>query len=203
MKSKQECLVFFILCLLIGTCFASVVSSQEGEEEPNVEVLTVTLNTPENATTITSFNATFTYIPVTNGTNDLFVFAKLYINGTDSLASNQTAIANNTVNSISYTFASNGTYLWNVQVRNSSANVLADADFLITVAVPEEPEPTPMPTPTMTPTPAPTVAPTPTATPTSPPPSEFFGLSAEAMVIIAVIIILIIIAAAIVLLRRR
>lgn len=114
------------------------------------ESLTVELNQPLNASTTTMFPNNFNYTPTLLG-SDSFKNASLIINGS-SVASNSSALSNATLNTIAYTFAENGTYLWNVQVYNSTHAVQATNNFTLTVGVYEAPEPTPTPTPTATPT---------------------------------------------------
>jgi hypothetical protein len=205
MRSRNGYLALLILGLLANGCFVSLVSSQ-GDQ--TFALLTVTINTPVNATTVTAFNNSFTYIPVINGTNDYFIIAKLYINGTETSATNQTAIANDTSNTIQYSFTANGTYLWNVQVRNSTTVVFASANYTLNVSV-YVPAPTPTPSPTSEPTTAstPTTTPTATSTPTptaspSPTPAHS-GLSAWGITIIGVFVLVGILIVIMLILRSR
>jgi hypothetical protein len=201
MQTKQA--VFLILfTVLVGSCFTSVVTSQDptptevptatptATPEPANEALTVELVNPANKTVVTStFNYTYRYMPIINGTSDHYVLAKLYINGTETSATNQTAIANYTQNEITYKVAGNGTYLWNVMVYNKTGAVKADENFTITFAVPEEPEPTATPSPTPAPTASPTPVPTATATITpspTPPPDDLMGTYTIIIVVVVI-----------------
>ncbi|MCW4030207.1 MAG: hypothetical protein NWE92_11245 [Candidatus Bathyarchaeota archaeon] len=201
MQTKQA--VFLLLfTILVGSCFTSVVTSQDPTPtdaatptpsptpEPTNQALTVQLTDPANKTTITStFNYTYRYLPIINGTNDYYLIAKLYINGTERASTNQTAIVNNTQNTLTYQVAGNGTYFWNVMVYNSTHGVKATENFTITFAVHEEPEPTATPSPTPAPTASPTPVPTATATITpspTPPPNDSM---ATWTIIIAVVVI--------------
>lgn len=114
----------------------------------NPESVSAALNQPTNASTTTTFLNNFNYTPTIQGT-DHFHNSSLIINGS-IVASNSTALTNATINTIPYTFASNGTYLWNVQVYNSTHAVQATNNFTLTVGVYEAPEPTS--TTTVTPT---------------------------------------------------
>lgn len=117
----------------------------ESEEEANS--ISLTLTAPANESTVTAYAQTMNYTPTLAG-SDNYQNATLYVNGTD-VASNQTAITNATVNSISYTYPSNGNYLWDVLVYNSTHGVFSsNGNYTLTVEVPA-------PTPTPTPTPAP------------------------------------------------
>ena len=206
MKSKQAgLLVFTLFCLLGGTVF-SLVSSQD----VGPQTLAVTLYGPGDGSTITSYSLNFTYRPTITG-NDTFVIAKLVINGSLTAAANQTAIINAASNQISYTFSSNGTYLWNVQVQNSTNTIVSAVDFTVKVAVPPEPTPTPAPTPTAAPTPTPTPTPAPTATPTPTPPASpspkptpaKFTVDVWTILVIGLVILAVILAAVIVFLRKE
>lgn len=160
--------------VVIAILFSSVaVVPLIAEGQTNFQMLTVSLYSPfDESTLTTTFNNTFTYIPIINDTNDFFNFAKLYIyvNGTATSAISSATINNYTTNSITYNFASNGTYLWNVQVFDSAGSAFASSNFTVTIAVPEPTAtPTASPTPTPTATPSPTIQPTPTPTAWIPP----------------------------------
>ena len=210
MKNKLY-LPILIGCLLISGCFASFASSQSSTD---TATLTVTLNTPANNTIVTTtsstLNQSFAYSPVINGTNDYYVIAKLYLNETETTSTNQTAIANNTANTLFYVFSSNATYLWNVKVYNSTTSVSAAENFTITINITTpSPTPTPAAAPTPSPTPVPTSEPTisPTATPSptpspTPEPPGFFTTT-NLLIIIVVVLIIIIVVAALLLLRKH
>jgi hypothetical protein len=94
----------------------------------------VTLNSPANGSSYASNSVTFYYTPVSFGTSA--VNASLWTNTTGSWSAtnaNTTALINNTVNSIAYTFPSTGTYIWNVQVFNSSTGVFAPTNYTLTI----------------------------------------------------------------------
>lgn len=204
MKSKQTCLLLIMLFFLINGYLFSLASSQN--------VFFVTLSAPSDDTTISTWNCNFTYVPMISG-SDYFVNATLVINGTATTASNQTAIQNSVPNKISYTFTSNGTYLWNVAVYNSTNVVFASVNNTLTVSVAPEPTPTPIPSPTPTPTPlimpsptpAPTATPTeePTPTPTATPTTQPFTVDGSLIVIVVLIVLAGILAAVIVLLWKK
>jgi hypothetical protein len=202
--NKQAVTVILVLFFLFSASAFSLASSQTSEQ-----TLTVALNSPSNGSTITTLSCDFTYMPTIHGT-DSFIGAKLIVNGSETTATNQTAIVNMGVNRLSYTFASNGTYIWNIRVQNGTHSIDAPASFTLIVAVPPTPTPTPSPTAEPTPspssTPVPTVAPTqtPTQTPTPTPtpatlPITIDGLS---ILIIGLFILAIILAVVIVSLRN-
>ena len=157
--NKKLLLVIFVAFFLCSV----VVVPQVSYCQTNPSTLTVTLNTPTDQTTSSTLSNVFTYTPLITGDSDYFVDATLYINGAATTATNSTAIINATTNTISYVFSSSGTYLWNVQVTNSTWSYLASSDFTLIVSVPT-PTPTPTPAPTATPTTAPSE--TPSAAPT-------------------------------------
>jgi hypothetical protein len=203
MKSKQTYLAFLILLLLFTECSTQLATSQD----ETYETLTVALNSPADGNTITTYDCTFSYTPTLIG-SDQFIEARLVINDTATAAVNQTAIQNATSNTIAYTFTSNGTYIWNVQVRNSTNSVAAPTNFVLKVSVYIEPEATPTPTPTETPTPSPeptstptpvvTPSPSPTPTLTPQPTAAPFDIDGSMIGIIVLIVIAIILAGVIV-----
>lgn len=147
MQKSGNFTIFCAILLFISlTSLTSSVSAQEEQQQG----ITVVLNAPQNNTITTQYTQTFNYTPT--AINDTFNAACLYINMVP-VAYNETAIANATVNSINYTFPSNGVYVWNIQVYNSTAGVYADGNYTLLVNVP--PTPTPTETPTITPTPNP------------------------------------------------
>src|SRR5665648_34009 len=183
MNSKQVYSAIILFSLLISSCFVPLSFSQEASPSPTPsstptptptpepENISVTLLSPAHYYTKTnSFNVSFVFIPAINGTANKFEGADLFIDG-NSVGGNQTVITPYVNNTIYHEFSSNGTYLWNVKVRNATTVVPAASDFNLTVSVYVAPEPTPTqsPTPSATPTPTPTPVPTavPTATPTA------------------------------------
>jgi hypothetical protein len=202
MKIKSAPLAILVLLLLINGCLFATVNSQE-----TAKTLTVTLGSPSDGATLTTWGCNFTYTPVI--IDDAFVDAKLYINGTQA-ATNQSPIENATSNRIPYTFTANGTYLWEIKVQNSSHTISPSANFTINVIVPPEPTPTPAPTttPTPTPTPTPTVtptatpSPTPTPTPTPTPAEQTLVIDGSMVLVIGLIILAIILTGVILFLRN-
>ncbi|MCL5876316.1 MAG: hypothetical protein M1540_00705 [Candidatus Bathyarchaeota archaeon] len=208
MKIKRAYISILLFTLLASALLVNIAGTNAQEE--SVESITVVLNAPANNTGKTdNFNVTFTYIPYLLGSGQ-FYGANLVLNGSIvQSATNQSAISNNVVNSISYTFTANGTYYWNIRLQNSTHAVISDEPRNITLAVyvPDPtatPTPTPAPTATPTPTPAPTATPTPkpaTPTPTPEPPADLLGT--WGIVIIAIIVIAAVGVIAILVLRRR
>lgn len=115
-----------------------------GEAATSEESISLVLDAPANESTVTMFAQTMNYTPILIG-SDNFSNATLYVNNSP-VAYNQTAIENATVNNLSYTFPENGTYLWDVQVWNSTMPVWSsNGNFTLTVGV-YEPDPTATPT---------------------------------------------------------
>ena len=135
------------------------------DEPVGTEVVSSNLYTPISGSTVTSAAQTFTYTPILLGT-DHFVSSSLYVNNS-LVASNATAIVNNTVNNISYTLPGDGFYLWDIVVSNSTTTVFSlNGNFTLTMITP-----TPTPSPSPTPTASPTIGPTPTLPPATGPPA--------------------------------
>jgi arabinogalactan oligomer/maltooligosaccharide transport system substrate-binding protein len=84
--------------------------------------LSVSLNSPAAGATVSLNATTFTYTPVSIGDN--IVNASLWLNGT-MIEWNSTNVQNNTSNSFSYTFSAQATFIWTVQVFNSTTGVTA------------------------------------------------------------------------------
>ncbi|MGA2768011.1 MAG: extracellular solute-binding protein [Candidatus Bathyarchaeia archaeon] len=101
--------------------------------------VSVALNTPvdganQSVGTLPT-TVTFTYTPVSVGDN--IANASLWVNVTgtwQSVASN-TTVQNNALNSFNCTFTSAGTYIWNVQVFNSTTGVYAFSNNTLTVRI--------------------------------------------------------------------
>jgi hypothetical protein len=205
MKSTKSLLSIVIIALLVSGCLFCLVQQAKADVPP--ESLAVTLNGPANNTVYiptvpsSSYNFTvdFTYTPILYGT-DNFNYSSLIINGT-SVATNQTAIVNQTINQISYNLTSNGVYLWNIKVYNSTSVVNATDLFVVTMnAHVVEVTPTPTEAPTPTPTPIVTATPTPTPSPTPKPTTP--TVNALTIAVIIVVLAVIIGVAAYLLLRR-
>lgn len=212
MKPNKTQIISLVLALLISGWFVYFTTNIEAQaQEP--ESIAVKLYSPENYTVASSsINVTFTYTPLIMG-NPSYLSANLVLNGT-VYDSNQTTITKNTNNTINHVFTSNGTYLWNIRLQNSTTVVFANEPFMlnVTVYVPDPtatPTPTPAPTatpkPTITPTPIPTATPTstPTVTPTPTPVPTETGLGTWTIVAIAIVVIVVIGALSIFFIRRR
>jgi hypothetical protein len=88
---------------------------------------TVSLNAPAPGATSTSLTVQFNFTPVDDSG---FSNCSLWLNSTGSWAynaSNQSAISNNSVNTINKTFVANGVYTWNVQCCDNAAQCAFDA----------------------------------------------------------------------------
>jgi hypothetical protein len=206
MHSRHSHLAVFALFLFLVGCFAASAVAQSPDPE---QLVSVTLNSPTDGSTQTSFTVDFVYTPILYG-DDPYT-ATLFINGTATAATNQTPIGNETQNTIAYTFTQNGTSTWTIKVQNSTHSA-SPTEFTLTIEVPSPtpeptptPSPTPIPSPTATPTPQPTATatpkPTPTATPTpSPKPTDQpFTLEVDGMMILIIgLVVLAVILAAVV-----
>jgi len=107
------------------------------EVEGEVPPLSVTLHSPADESSQSGLPTTFTYTPLSFGDN--IHNASLWTNATGTWAltqSNTTAVLNDTINSIDYTFSSYGTYLWNIQVFNSTTGVFATSNWTLTFPTP-------------------------------------------------------------------
>lgn len=103
---------------------------------PPSNYVAVALNGPSNGYSTTETVITFTYTPYTSATLEN---ASLYLNvtGTWQLAlANTTAISNATVNSFTYMFLTYGTFIWNIQVYNTTDYVFANANYTLTLTTP-------------------------------------------------------------------
>ena len=86
--------------------------------------LTISLNSATNKPTTNNLTVDFQFTV----SGDEIVNCSLWTNETGSwskTADNQTAVSNTTTNTITYTFSSDGSYLWNIQCWNSTG----DYDF--------------------------------------------------------------------------
>jgi hypothetical protein len=110
-----------------------MVYGEESEASSSVESMSVVLNQPSNASMIGTFNCDFSFTPTVFGV-DSFRNASLFIDGVP-VAGNSSVLVNATVNVISYAFSGNGSFLWSVQVWNSSCGVFASENFSLTVGV--------------------------------------------------------------------
>lgn len=108
-----------------------------GSEEIMPTENAVTLKSPANGTTVTTQTVDFKFVAtIFDGT---IQNASLHVNETDwSLRHwNTTAVQNKTEQTIRYTFSSEGTYAWNVEVFNSTTDsVLASSNRTITIDLP-------------------------------------------------------------------
>jgi len=94
----------------------------------------VTLNSPSNGATETTWTVNFNYTPVFyNGT---IQNSSLWLNlsGTwQRVQWNTTAVTNNTQGTMSYTFSTEGVYMWNVEVFNSTHSFFASSNWTLTI----------------------------------------------------------------------
>jgi len=112
----------------VATNIYSLTTTSVGEN-------TVALGTPSDGGTGYENTETFTYTPAfTQVIENSSVW--LNISGTWQIASsNASAVQNNTLNSISYTFSTSATYVWNVGVYNSSDVVFASQNRTVIVVL--------------------------------------------------------------------
>jgi len=119
--------VIVIIIVIIAIVAAAVIYYMPGAA--STSGLSVTLNSPVDQTVQSTNATTFTYTPVSRGAS--IVNASLWMNLTGTWAlveSNTTAVQNNTANAFSYTLPMLATYIWNVQVFNSTTGVFASAN---------------------------------------------------------------------------
>ncbi|RLJ03833.1 MAG: hypothetical protein DRP18_05575, partial [Candidatus Aenigmatarchaeota archaeon] len=95
--------------------------------------LTISLNSPIDRPTTNNLTVDFQFTVV----GDEVVNCSLWTNETGSWSKtvdNQTAISNTTINTITYTFSSDGSYLWNIQCWNSTGDYdFADSNWTVTI----------------------------------------------------------------------
>jgi len=95
--------------------------------------LTISLNSPTDRPTTNNLTVDFQFTV----SGDEIVNCSLWTNETGSWSKtggNQTAISNTTTNTITYTFSSDGSYLWNIQCWNSSGDYdFADSNWTVTI----------------------------------------------------------------------
>jgi hypothetical protein len=159
-KKKEIVLTIFLAVLLCSVAFIPKLSCGQ-----TTDTLTVALTNPADQSILTNTTNVFSYTPTITDSNDFFVAAILYLNGTATTATNSTAMVNASVNTLSYDFLSSGTYFWNVQVTSNAGIHQASINFTLFVVL-QTPSPTPTLTPNATETPAPTLNATDTPTPT-------------------------------------
>jgi hypothetical protein len=103
---------------------------------PPYDYITVILNGPSDGYSTTDTVITFTYTPYTSNTLEN---ASLWLNNTGTWqlsGSNTTALVNSTTNSITYMFLTYGTFVWNIQIYNTTTSVFANANFTLTLTAP-------------------------------------------------------------------
>jgi hypothetical protein len=105
----------------------------ENETVLPAENLTVKLDSPVNGTVVSTFNCDFNFTPTLLGSGNL-QNASLLINGAP-VVSNTTTLTNATINTLSYSFSRNGSYLWSIQVYSSVCGVFASENYSLTIEV--------------------------------------------------------------------
>ena len=109
-----------------------------GEEESlgGSQSLTVSLNSPSSGASLSSLSVDFAFTPIVY--DDTIQNCSLWNNETSwgLKQMNTTPVANNSQNTISYTFGSQGTYIWNVQCCNTTDCVFASNNYTLTIDLP-------------------------------------------------------------------
>lgn len=102
---------------------------------PIGQSIAVLLNVPTNGSTVYSTQENFTYTPVFSEdiqNSSLW----LGIGGTWEMATwNSSTVQNNTINTLTYSFMSSGTYIWNVGVFNTSVTIFSQQNRTLIVAL--------------------------------------------------------------------
>lgn len=104
--------------------------------EQYVAPLSVSLTSPVDLATSSTFSVSFSFVPTVHG--DLLYHAELWLNlsGIYQIAAyNSSTLNNASANVIAYTFPSNNTYLWNIKIWNSTTGVSASSNRILTIAV--------------------------------------------------------------------
>jgi len=95
---------------------------------------TVTLNQPSDDATLNYLNVYFNYTATFYQGSIANSSLWLNISGTwQRVTWNTTAITSGTMHTINYTFSTNGTYIWNIEVFNSTTNHFAPSNFTLTI----------------------------------------------------------------------
>jgi hypothetical protein len=98
-------------------------------------VNSLTLSTPSDANSTHVKTVTFSYTPIMFQT---IKNSSLWLNSSgtwQNVANNASAVTNNIVNSISYTFTISAIYIWNIKAYNTTYGVSAAANHTLTVSV--------------------------------------------------------------------
>jgi len=103
-----------------------------GSEEIKEGIISVNLVSPENGYYTSNYTINFKF----NVLGSEIENCSLWTNESGNwqkTEDNQTAISNTTTNTITHTFSSDGTYLWNIQCWNSSGYVFNDNNWTVTI----------------------------------------------------------------------
>jgi hypothetical protein len=96
--------------------------------------LTVSLNSPTNGASQSSYTVTFQYTPVIGGIAPQNASLWANVGGIWQDVENVMIVSNGTLNSITCTFASTpATIMWNVEVFNTTMGVFAPSNWVVTV----------------------------------------------------------------------
>ncbi|RLJ10212.1 MAG: hypothetical protein DRP15_00780 [Candidatus Aenigmatarchaeota archaeon] len=120
--------------------YEPIITEIESGAPPTPTQLSVTLLSPPDDSVNTSYTIEFAYKPVTNAS---FVNCTLWTNesGWSAKEVNTTEVLNDTTNYITETFASEGTYLWNIQCYDTTGESVFSASNR-TITIDTNPGPT-------------------------------------------------------------
>jgi hypothetical protein len=122
--------------VFLGLLFIAIFSSPTLAQQDGFEGIEVFLESPTDGIFLESpplngINVNFEFTPVLYG-SDNFAIARLIVNGIE-VTSNQSAIINNTSNTITHRILEIGEYNWNIEVWNSTTGISAEQDFSLTI----------------------------------------------------------------------
>lgn len=115
-----------------------IVEGVKGSEEDGSSTLSLVLNFPTDGAGLITLTVPFVYTPEAKGGNQQYVNASLWTNATGGVWNwtqlNASAVQNATSNTLSYTFADYGTYLFNVQAFTNATSSSAAANRTVTLS---------------------------------------------------------------------
>lgn len=119
-----------IIAIIIGNSLLGIVPSTVRVRATSVN--SVTLNSPSNNGGTNALTINFTYTPIFyQDIQNVTLYTN--VSGWIATQGNTTAVLNNTVNGISYTFSSDGICIWNVGVYNSTTQLFASSSYAVSL----------------------------------------------------------------------
>lgn len=103
------------------------------------DALVVTLDSPSNGATTTDIQIDFKYTPASYG--DVITAARLWTNvsGLWQIVAMSTSVSNGVQNTLYYAYPGLDTYIWNVQISNTTNSVYAPTTFTFSIVAKSSP----------------------------------------------------------------